>query len=178
MLATDAKGNSSTLEVSYTVPAPGVAPVIDTATGRVSGSSLKITGTAHDDNNDLSKVGVTVAGVTGTTTCTGTSSFTCTVSVAGLASGSHSATVTATDAGGRSSSVDVAFTVSSKASCYTAKNSEHIKGGRAHYGTFYTSSAFANGSGQYLGYATSAYDQTSSVQEQSAGSWVLVSSCP
>ncbi len=177
VLATDAKGNSSTVETTYTVPAPGVAPVIDTASGAASGGSLKVTGTAHDANNDLSKVSIAIGGVAGSTACTGTTSFTCTVSVSSLATGSYTATVTASDAGGRSSSVDVAFTVS-KATCFTAKNTEHIKAGRAHYGTFYTSSAFATGTNQYLGYATTTYDQTTSVQEQSAGQWALVSSCP
>jgi poly(hydroxyalkanoate) depolymerase family esterase len=176
-LATDAKGHTATLDLTYTVPVPGSAPVIDSQKASVSGSTLTVTGTAHDADNDLSKVEVSVAGHGGTTACTGTASFTCTVNVSSFASGTYTATLVATDAKGNASTVDVAFAVST-ATCFTAKNTEHVAAGRAHLGSFYTTSAFANGTNQYLGYASSFYDQTSSVQLQSAGSWALVSSCP
>lgn len=177
LVATDAQGHTATLNVTYTVPPQGSAPVIDRQSASVASSTLKVTGSAHDVDDDLLKIELAVPGVAGATVCTGTASFTCSVGVAGLQSGTHTARLTATDAGGRSSVVDVAFAIST-ASCFTAKNTAHIAANRAHYGTFYTTSAFANGTNQYLGYASAFLDQTTSVQEQSAGQWALVSSCP
>ncbi len=178
LIATDAKDHTASLEVTYTVPPPGSAPVIDTAVASVSGSTLKVTGTAHDVDNDLSKVEIAVIGMQPLALCTGTSSFSCSMSTTGWGAGSYTATVIATDAAGATSHQNVDFTIAAKASCVTAKNSVHVSAGRAHMGTFYTTSAFANGTNQYLGYAGPWVDSTTSIQEQSAGSWALVSSCP
>ncbi len=177
VVATDAKDHSVSRELTYTVPAPGKAPVIDSKTAAVTAGSLKVTGTAHDDDQDLAKVEIAVPGLIAATVCTGTTSFTCTLSVSSLGAGTFTATVIATDAGGRSTSADVSFTVAAAGNCFTAKNSEHIAANRAHWGTFYTTSVFANGTNTYLGYGGPWVDQTTSLKEQSAGQWALVSSC-
>ena len=178
LIATDAKEHTATLEVTYNVPPPGSAPVIDSQTASHSGSTLKVTGTAHDVDNDLSKVELAVVGVAGATACTGTTSYSCSLSTTGWAAGSYTATVIATDADGHATSADVTFTIAAKASCVSAKNTVHVSSGRAHFGTFYTTSAFANGTNQYLGYATAWSDPVTSLQEGAAGSWSKVSSCP
>jgi len=125
LIATDAKEHTALLEVTYSVPPPGSAPVIDTQTASHSGSTFKVTGTAHDVDNDLNKVELAVVGIAGATACTGTASYSCSLSTTGWAAGSYTATVIAFDVDGHAASADVGFTIAAKATCVTAKNSAH-----------------------------------------------------
>ncbi len=171
-------GTTAQPSTDFTVKGSGdTAPVIDTGKANFVGTVVTVTGTAHDDDDDLQQVEV-VIGIAGSS-CVGTTSFTCTVDLGTVPdAGEHTAKLIATDSKGHTATLDVPLVIS-KATCFTTKNTEHIAAGRAHFGTLYTTSAFANGTNQYLSYATSWLDPTTSLQAQAtAGSWASVSSCP
>lgn len=157
---------------------PQAAPVVDGFSVTATSNAVTITGTASDPNNDLDQVFLDVG--TQTIVCSGTSNFSCTVS--GLTPGSYSYTgLTAQDILGNQSAIlgPIAFNIDATPQCVTAQNTLHISAGRAtSCGLVFLPSACAIGSSDNLGYTSGFYNLTSSVQEQSSGYWVKVSSCP
>ncbi len=171
--AIDSRGAISPVygPVSFVIDAPA-APTLDTIGAVVTGQQVKVSGTASDADNDLALVEVQFDGSGQWLTALGTANWSYTTS--SLAAGTHSVRARATDAGGRMSaaSAPVSFTIAASAQCFTAANSAHASAGRAtlKYSVLY----YANGSNDYLGWATA----TTSLQQQGAGYWKKVTSCP
>jgi poly(hydroxyalkanoate) depolymerase family esterase len=146
---------ATTSVVSGSVTAPGTA--------HVASVTVTFQGNDHAATIDSGKTQV---------------SFSVSLPIQGLSSGSYTATVKATDDAGHQASSDVSFRVGGgdTTSCFTTKNSAHITAGRAYYGLAFH--AYAKGSNTDLGNATFADDPTTSLSEQSSGYWVKVDSCP
>ncbi len=108
-------------------------------------------------------------------------SYTLELDVSTFAPGTYSVTVRATDNQGRVGTTTASFQLQGTqpgGTCVTATNSAHLTAGRAHRGAFSYNQVYANGSNDFLGFTFLFFDQTSSVQEQAAGTWKRVASCP
>jgi poly(hydroxyalkanoate) depolymerase family esterase len=158
-----------------------VVTVSAQAEPNAAGTSTVVSGTATAAANaHVTSVTVTFQGTDHAATITtgqAAVDFSVTLDTHGLATGSYSATVKANDDAGHATSSEASFQIGGNAQCFTAKNSEHVSAGRAHYGVG-NFKAYANGSNDDLGYAFLANDQQSSVSQQSEGHWVKVDSCP
>ncbi len=160
-----------------------IAPVITDYELSVNGNSIVISGTASDANNDLDYVIAEEVSTDTTLTCIGTEQFTCTFS--NLPAGEYSFTLQATDktnlisqqVGPLNATVD---DTPPPETCVTATNYDHVAEGRAYEDViWYTSYSYATGSGDSLGLTGSVWYSTStSLQEETAGYWVEVNSCP
>jgi hypothetical protein len=160
-------------------PAAPSAPTIGTPTASVSGTSVTVSGTAADVNNNLSKVELEFDSNGTWIVASGTTSWS--LAKSDLPVGTHNVHARATDTTNLVSAISssVTFTTTNAPVCMTAKNTDHISAGRAHQcGTIYTPQACANGSNNNLGSSSTYAPATSSIQLQSSNYWVKVSSCP
>ena len=147
-------------------------PQIDDYSYSFEGNKLVVTGTASDDDGDLTEIHL-LNGLGGMQ-CTGTTSFTC--EMPDLVNGTtYNVALQARDAyGNESTPLEFSFTYDDEppgAACYTATNNDHIDAGRAELK--YNILVYALGSGDYLGMGTS----TTTLEETSPGVWTSVSSC-
>ena len=174
--AVDAAGNISDEayygyggEASWFTVLPGERPpVVNSAQASVNGSRVTISGSASDPDGDLRQLYV-IDGP-GTIQCQGTSNYVCTL--ADQPEGTRTLQVVAKDALGLTSAPrPVSFTIA-PAGCFTAANSAHASAGRA--SIKYNVLHYAVGSEDYLGLASA----SSSLQQQKAGFWKKVASCP
>ena len=151
-------------------------PIIDSYNWSQNGNTVTVTGTASDADGDLSEI--IVDGTPGNASCSGTDSFTCTVS--DLAPGTYTFSLIAMDAEGNSSDSTgyYTFTVEEAGECITATNYQHIQDGRAYAGGLMNMYAYAQGTDDDLGLAGSTYySATTSLEETSSGVWAKVSNC-
>jgi poly(hydroxyalkanoate) depolymerase family esterase len=158
-IAAQAQVNGGSTVVSGTVSAPGAA--------HVASVSVTFQGTEH-----AATIGSNQAQAT----------FSVTLDTSGLANGSYSATVKATDDAGHTGASDVGFQIGSPpppppptGPCFTAKNSEHVRAGRAYYGLAFH--AYALGSNTDLGGASVADDANTSLHQKSSNFWEKVDQC-
>lgn len=176
LIAHDAEGrNTGFINLSITRPALGVnPPVVANVESIVNGSDVTVTADVTDSDGDLSAVNLVRVDAAGTTACSnsGGDQFTC--NLTGLAEGTYTFKVEATDLGSNTAaSSDFEVVIESSATaCFTAANIDHEVAGRAElkYNVLY----YAIGSGDYLGQQA----DVTSLQETSAGVWNIVSNCP
>ncbi len=159
---------SGETSAQYFTVAPAI-PQIDSYDYTFDGNKLVVTGTASDDDGDLSSVHLLVG--LGGIECTGTTSFTC--EMPDLVNGTtYEVALQARDAyGNESTPLEFSFTYEESQSCFTDTNSNHVSAGRAELK--YNVLVYALGSGDYLGMGTN----TTSLEETSAGVWTKVTSC-
>lgn len=157
-----------------------VAPTIVSYEANTNGNSLTVTGTASDGNNNLKEIIITDIDTEEEIACSGTESFTCEIN--GLSLGIHKYQLQAFDTTDLSSAptaiIEVEIT-DEPHTCITATNYEHVQAGRAYEEFFWFASyAYANGSNDSLGYTGNYfYSTVTSLQQESANYWVLVSEC-
>lgn len=159
--------------LAFTINGYGTPPTVGTPTAVVSGLSVTVSGSAADQDSDLSMIEVQFdSDVSAVSTATGTSSWS--LVNASLAAGTHKVRARAKDANNNTSAWSgwVSFTLAAPVSCYTATNSAHVTAGRAT--VKYTSLYYAVGSNTYLGSATT----TTSLKLASPNNWAKVTSCP
>ncbi len=157
-----------------------VPPSIDSYSVDVIGTTITVTGTASDANNDITEVHILYAYEPGNLTCSGTTDFTCTFT---QDPGTYSFYLQAVDGEGNVSDPSETFDITineASGACEYATNVDHIAAGRAYECTIlFSPHACATGSDEDLGYTGNPYWRpTSSVEETSPGNWSLVSECP
>ncbi len=150
------------------------APVIESHTHAVSGTTITVSGVASDADGDLQAVVIT--GLASPFTCqtlnTNTGDFSCTIT--GLTPGDYTISIVATDSFANESTPagPIAFTIEDiNNQCFTAVNSDHVSANRAvlKYGIL----VYAAGSDDYLGLDSA----TTTLEETSPGYWSKVDSC-
>jgi hypothetical protein len=146
-------------------------PTIDSISAAPSGSTVTVSGTASDPNNDITQIQLTIVKddtVVASEVATGVTSFSGTVS--GLAAGAYTARAQAFDSFGFASLLSsVPFEVT--VACITATNASHKQSGRA---TLEKGTYFAVGSHDALGKKANATTSLSG----SDGDWHKVDKCP
>lgn len=145
----------------------------------INGDTVTVSGNAKDDDGDLEYVEVQLPGSSEWVRAQGTASWSHTSS--GWSAGDYEILARGVDSLGQfGSTVGISFRIDPPATqaCVTTDNRSHISAGRAYQcGSTWSPQACATGSGANLGYASTYYNQTSSVQETSSGYWTKVTSC-
>jgi hypothetical protein len=173
--AFDKAGFRSTVSDVYPIEVlPAVPPTIDSLGAQVNGSSVTVSGTASDQNNDIEGVIVTIlkdGELVASQAASGTTQFSATIS--GLAAGSYTARAQAFDSAGFVSVLGdpVPFTITVVQSCISDTNAHHRSAGRA---TLSHSEYYARGSGDDLGHSGARVTALLG----SGDYWSLVKSCP
>ncbi|UTA46905.1 PHB depolymerase family esterase [Simiduia sp. 21SJ11W-1] len=122
---------------------PATAPVVQTASASLNGQCATVSGSAFDENNNLSQVSVTFSNGTQTATLDG-SQYTATQ--CNLPGGSNTATVTAKDSTNLTGQLSINFTVDAGS---TGNYNHHINEGHITWGDGYSAC--------YLAFGTSAF---------------------
>ena len=175
-IATDKYGNESEgLTMSQNSQVGSTAPTSAMSSYNLNGTVLTVTGIANDIDDDLDRI-ILGAGVAFGIVCEGTTNWTCTVETTDYFNPGQEVQfmVYARDSVENMSDIQYFTITTPEASgpvCVTATNADHKDAGRAELK--FVSLYYALGSGNYLGLATN----TTSLEEQTDGSWVKVANC-
>ena len=169
---------NSSVKIDFTINGSAQHnPQINSHNLNITNDSIIISGTVSDSDGDLSAVMYNFKNSSTQTNCAlNSGQYSCTIN--NLSPGTYYIELQATDANGNNSSIygPIEATIDPQShECHTAMTFQHIQSGRAYVcKEGWAAEGCANGSDDNLGTTWA----TSSLQEQSAGYWVKVSSCP
>ncbi|MFL0811639.1 MAG: DUF5011 domain-containing protein [Agarilytica sp.] len=185
---TDSAGNSETFAYAISVavvdPATNHAPVIDSAYYTVIGEAqtpgtynVGFTGSVSDVDGDFDSVLVRIVDENGEETryfCDSINDFNCAYN---FEAGTYTFTIFAEDDNyNRTYAASETITLGETGpACVEATLSEHVTAGRAYDQYF---SYYATGTAAYLGSTFNDANKVVALEEQTAGSWTSVTSCP
>ncbi len=163
--------DSELVYVDFTITNP-MPPQVVIDKVEVIGTTLKVTGTTSDVNNDVTRVTMALPGPL-SINCTGTQTYVCQADISGYDAGAWGGHIYAVDAVKQiSNNVLFDFVVEEQLGCFTDTNTNHEAAGRAtlKYNVLF----YANGSENYLGQSA----DTTSIEQTAPGNWTKVTSCP